>query len=776
MSERIGQTQLRGLPDNHSQPEALHITRGEASADGFALRDYLRVLFRHKWMIFATATLIVAATALYSFLSTPLYTAHATLEIKTYMPRLQSTSIETNYSEETRQGEYLNTQIARINSLSVADKALNDEQLRSRLLTYFNSLQAQRSETVRGGVAESKEEEVIRTYDNPVELLRQYMSLIGVEQVKKTSLVKVEATTTDPEISALVAQKHVQAFVALVRDERQSSTMEDMGFLETQAAELADKVAQAERDLATYAEQHAIVSLNKDENVTIKKLELLNKFLTEATADRITAEMEYLEADKGDFTPSMAFTTDSMAELQLAIKEAEGEYAMLSQKFKPAYPKMIQLKGKVDTLNENLAALQAEARRALKARYQAKLQSEQELRQQLEVQQSKAFELSRLLVTYRIMEREYESVKDLHQSVLRQLKEAQVSAQGNATSVAISEHATIPTSHAKPNRSQNIMLACLLGPMLGFLLALCLESFDTTFHSPRDIVQYLQLPSLGIVPMFLPVAPGGNPALPRLVDGDGGGSDSQDLAVVEPGEVAKLHESTSDDLITVHDPRAIASESFRNLRTSLFYAAADDPRVLLFTSSQKGEGKTTIISNLAVSLAEAGKKVLLVDADLRRPSLHVVFGLAGDGAGLSELLTGQREFERVCYPTSVECLSLIPAGTRPPNPSELIGSQKMRDFVATLKAQFDYVLIDTPPVLPVADALSLVRVVDGVVLTVRGQMTKRHVAQLTVDRLHQVGARVLGVVLNSVSYRSNYYYDYGSAYSYHYDQRARGNS
>jgi capsular exopolysaccharide synthesis family protein len=749
--------------------------------EGFTVREYFRVAKKYRWLIVLVSIVFFILTALYSFLATPLYVASATVEIGTYLPLLPTASVEAQVSQQTQSSGYLSTQIARIKSLTVADRALNDKPLAEAINTYFSRADGLFSEPKQLPLAastpnNSSSEILGGEYKHSVDTLKQYLSLINVEQVKKTSLVEISATSADKQLSALVANAHARAFIELVRSERQNSTMEDLIFLEAQADELAKKVALAERKLATYAEEHEIVSLNKDENITVKKMELLNQLLTNATAERIQAEMTFKEAQKGNVSATMAFDSHSTTELRASLKEAEAEYAMLAQKFKPGYPRMAQLQAKVETLKENLKSHDSEAILALDARYQAKLDSEKSLREQLEVQQSKAFELSRLLVSYNIMEREYESVKDLHQSVLRQLKEAQVSAQSSGTSVAITEPATVPGTHSSPKRVRNMLLALLFGPLIGFALAVFFETLDNTLQSPKDVADLLDLPTLGVVPLFgldSIFEPKLANAQPKLIAEGSGKSDTNS----EKSDNTDTASSNSrlpiffktDNLVTVSSPRSVASEAFRSIRTALQYSSADNPpKVLVFTSGQKGEGKTTLISNLAVTLAQASLRTILIDADLRRPSLHTLFEVDPGHAGLSELLTAQCDLEDVVIQSKFEHLKVIPAGVRPPNPAELVGSKKMADLLKRFSAEYDYVLIDTPPILPVADALSLARSVDGVVLVVRGQDTQKHVASLAVHRLDQVGARIVGVILNNVDVRSDYYYYYRDGYAYHY--------
>lgn len=765
------------------------------------LREYLRIISKSRWVIFITTLVVVVLTSLYSFLATPMFTATSTVEIGTYEPLLPNANVENNINQQTREASYVNTQIARIASLTVADKAFSQGELAQKVRDYFSRASGIFSVFTpvwKRVVPEHKitskgKEEPAKSYEHDVTLLRKYVGLLSVEGVKKTSLVKIAVASADPELSAEIANAHAQAFIDLVRSERQNSTIDDLSFLEDQAAELADKVAASERELANYAEKHGIVTVKEDEHVVLKKLELLNELLSNVTAERIQAETAFKEAQAGNAEPTMAFEADSTTQLRTVLKEAEAEYAMMAEKFKPSYPKMIQQKARIDALKENLKQYENDSMRALGARYRAKLEAEKSLKDQFDQQQSKAFELSRLLVNYNIMEREFQSLKDLHQSVLTQLKQAQLTAQSKGTSIYATERATPPTSHSSPHRARNILLALFLGPLLGFAIALGVESFDNTFHSPRDVHRLLQLPTLGIVPLFdvegslaarKKVRHLRGKHKPVLVHDDGTNSPSENTSegapsggnkapVVTEREVAMA--SAASELVTIHSPQSVASEAFRTVRTAMQYISADkQPRIVLFTSGVKGEGKTTVAGNVAVAFAQAGHRTILIDADLRRPSLHALFNFQPELSGLSEYLTSQKDLDQVLYPTSLPQLTIVPSGSRPPNPAELIGSVKMAEMLTKFSEQYDYVLVDAPPVLPVTDVLTLLAKVDGVVLVVRGQETERHIAGLAVNRLDQLGGRILGVVLNNIDTSSDYYYYYSGAYAYHYgdDMRA----
>jgi len=309
------------------------------------------------------------------------------------------------------------------------------------------------------------------------------------------------------------------------------------------------------------------------------------------------------------------------------------------------------------------------------------------------------------------------------------------------------------------------LFALICGLIVGCGAALVLDILDNTYSTPDEIQQSLGLPVLGVVPLF------------KLEGSDQSESSSSkrgkadiEQEIPTSTELTKIQTSTlSTRVAAFGSPASIASEAFRTIRTGILLSFADkQPGILLFTSGKKSEGKTTIATNIAVSLCQLGKRVLIIDADLRRPALHHSFKQLEGQPGLVDYLTGQASLEDVILPCPVSGLFSILAGSIPPNPAELVGSKKMADMLTGLAKEFDHVLIDAPPLLPVTDSVLLSRLVDGVILVVRGEDTPRHVAQEARSKLLKVGAKILGVVLNDVDFeRGDYYYYYRDSYSYY---------
>ena len=359
--------------------------------------------------------------------------------------------------------------------------------------------------------------------------------------------------------------------------------------------------------------------------------------------------------------------------------------------------------------------------------------------------------MSKQLIQYNVLAKEASSLRDLYQAVLKQVKEIEISASSAASTVFVTDYASLPTSPSAPKTNLIVTLFAILGVALGLVLALILEAFDTTLKSTEDIQGALDLPLLGAVPEFSHgydlMAPSPRPTLP-LSASTAPPSQAIDSTVEEHAQV-----TGTPPIVSVAAPHDVVSEALRTIRAGILLSSADrPPRVIMITSAMKGEGKTTVLYNLAATLAQASHRTIMIDGDLRERGLTKLFcsNRTPGGVGLSDYLTGQAELAQVVRSTPVSGLDILPAGNRAPNPAELLSSATMRDLIAHLSEVYDFVLLDSPPILPVADGLTLSRIVDSVVLVVRSRSTERTMAQESRRRLLRVNARILGVVLNDL--------------------------
>src|SRR6185436_17919408 len=364
---------------------------------------------------------------------------------------------------------------------------------------------------------------------------------------------------------------------------------------------------------------------------------------------------------------------------------------------------------------------------------------EQELRKSFEKQRSETLTQNEAAINYRIIQQEITTNKSLLDSLLQRSKENDVIMASKPNNISVVDYAITPEGPIGPNRTRTVLVALFLALGLGVGFALLLEYLDDTVHSTEEVERLLHLPALAVIPAAL-----GN-GKRRLLAG--------------PGGLQKRNGNPSDnpELLMNADGRSPLAESYRHLRTSVLLSTAGrSPRSLLVTSSLPGEGKTTTAVNTAVSLAQTGASVVIIDADMRRPRLRSIFGLS-NGAGLSSILSSEVSEDEVMSMVATEPVSglnVLTAGPIPPNPAELLGSEQMRRLMLLLQSRFTHVVVDSPPVSSFTDGVLISTMVDGVLLVVHGGKSSRHIVRRSKQLLNDVGAKIFGVVLNNVNLQS----------------------
>lgn len=786
---------VRALPRNLPIESDGLVGLGELGDDAAAgaenaLHEYVKVFLKYRTIIAACAGVSVLLALLYAFTATPLYSASSKLRIGTYEPVLAATKIEDMLHEKSRESNYLETQIQELKSYSLADKVLQDSEVRAA----FQNSAASPGFFARllfgeDGAQGNKRSEPSAAYQATLPEMDKYLRAISIQPVRRTSLVSIEVTHVDPRVAAMVANKHAAAYIDWVRESRIEQQTRGLAFLRAQSEELREKVADLERELADYAEANSIVALNKDENIVAQKMSQVNKLLTDATAKRIEIENLYKEAEASLKDPSAGFDDSSTQVMRSELAKLEAEYQQLSTKFTEQYPRVQQLKSQISGLRGSIEGQRRQIVLGIKAKMLAAREEEKKLIEELEQQKSQAFELSKRQVQYNILNRELTTSRDLLHNVLSQIKETSLTVESNASNVSIVDYAIAPVSPSAPRKGLILVLGLCFGIGLGVGSAFLLHSLDNSVRTPEDLADVLRLPNLGVVPTFdEKLLESGTVRLPKASLPDAGASDVEDHAQAGgDGSVIAASDAVFSDAVPVEsahsevpfveflaNPKSLVSEAYRTIRTGLLLSqAGEPPRTILLTSSQSSEGKTTSSINLAASLAGSGGKVVLVDADLRRPSVHKRLNLISNEPGLSEVLTGQLSIQQVIRSEVLPRISVVSSGSIPPNPAELLGSSEMANFLDELARNFDYVLIDSPPILPITDAVILSRLVDGVVLIVRGGSTPRRVVAAAKARLQSVGARVLGAVLNDVDISRGEYYYYNRYYYSYYNEPER---
>jgi polysaccharide biosynthesis transport protein len=474
----------------------------------------------------------------------------------------------------------------------------------------------------------------------------------------------------------------------------------------------------------------------------------LQEEYTKAQSERTKYESLYSLVVAGRVQDLPGFLSNTLIQtLQANLSVLQSQYSELTETVKPDYPKARALKKQIDSAQATLDHQKLALAKNITEEYRAALEREKYLSKLLNQQEQLVNVVSQKSIRYNILKRDVDTNRGLYDGVLQRMKEAQVAAGLKASNIRVVDPSEVPDSPSKPRVLLNLALGFILGAGLGVGLAFVQEYLDNTLKTPEEVESLLRLPSLGILPSFHlnGGAKAGNGKLATLqADGNGAGG----LAIQK-------------------NPASL--EAFRSLRTSILLSANPVPKLLLVTSALPGEGKTTTTVNLGATLASLGSKVVIVDCDMRRPSCHRTTGVK-NSPGFVQCLTGRVELAEAILPVpNVPNLFVIPCGPIPPNPAEVLSSPLTPEILRKLQEQFEYVLVDSPPLMNVADSRILATFTDAVVLVTRAYETPYEVVRRARALLYGAGARILGVALNDVNvHRPGYGYKHGDYQPYGY--------
>ena len=578
--------------------------------------------------------------------------------------------------------------------------------------------------------------EVRRTSAKEMAQIAGILGRIHVTPVENTRLVDVFFVAVDPVFAARALNTHLEAYVQLTLDQRLHNTQSTVEWLDGQLATQQLAVEASEQALAEYREQQNALSLNDDQNIVAERLMQLSDAVTDAEATRLQLETQYtqvrdLDPNKGDASTFLAVAQyHGVVGVSQRLVEAEATLARLSSRYGPKHPNIIKTKATIASARGQLKTETTRAIESIRNEYQSALDEERQLTAQLDQQKLLVQDLGRKEVGYSMLERHAESNRRVFESVLQQQKELQVVANSRANNVQLMDRAQVPSAPFTPNTRRDWGVAIFLGLALSLGLVVVVEHLDDSLKTPDDISRRLGMPVLGLVPAVR-------------------GSRPPVMSTSVPHEFG---------------------EAFRSLRTSLVFTSAHTgTRVVVLTSTQPNEGKTTSACNLAMVLALGGARVLLIDGDMRRPNLHKLLDLK-NSVGLSNLLAGPLRPRDAIQRTHDPNLFAMTAGQLPPNPSELLASDRMRRLLASLESgrRFDWVIIDTPPALAVTDAAILAEMGAAVLFVIGAEMTRAGHAQHAVSILQANGKKsIVGALLNRVDFDRNSYY-YSRYYGYDY--------
>lgn len=561
--------------------------------------------------------------------------------------------------------------------------------------------------------------------------------------MRNSRLVDITYRSTHPRLATAVINAHAAAYIDRNLEFRLVTSLDATDWLSEQLEEQRQVVEASETALYRYRQEHDAVSLEDRENIVVQRLAELSAAHTRAKTELISKESAYRQLDalagNGDAIDALpAIVSNSfIQQVRAELAGLERDRAEKEENLGALHPDMISVQSAIVVAETRLQVEIDKVVESVRNEYLAAESQERSLARELDAQKHEALAMNEMGIGYGVLARDAESNRQIYDSLLQRAKETGVSAELRSSNIRIVDEAEVPTDPISPRKGQILLIALLLGTMGGAGVAFFFEYLDDRIKSPDDLKTHLGLPSLGMIP-----------AVPT----------KQLTAGLPP-------------LINNGVPPRF-SEALRSVRTGVLFSTAQAKRSFIVTSTGPSEGKSVVASNLGIGLAQAQQRVLLIDADMRRPTLHTTLG-SDQEPGLSNLLVGDAKAQEAIRKTSVPGLWLLPSGLIPPNPAELLGSEKFKALLDSLVDQFDWVLIDSPPVMAVTDASVVAHWAAGVIFVIGADMTSRRAAQQAIDQLESANGRLVGGVLNRVNLKQNsYYYSqyYRSQYQQYYTQ------
>lgn len=777
--------------------------------DGFQVLEYWRAIRKRLWLVIGIAVLVTTLTAIYMARKPNIYMANTTVQVDLEQTNPDLVTNDRQRPISNPDPSYFNTQLQLLGSETLLRRVVKEHSLDTnkefQLAKDEGSVSAWRSMLKAIGLAsddskktdKSREEMLSQTNSTLVSAdeiaeavrLAPYVDVIkknlGIEPVresratfKDTRLIDISFRHTNPELAAFVVNGIGETFSNLNQEKRSGTSRKTNDFLQKRISDLQSEIKSDEIKLVELKRKEGILKTDGETTLVLARLSGLNKDLLTAENARKNAEAQYFsvkdspesinalaEAESARFITERENQVLALRnETQKAISALRSNRARLLEEYKEAAPEIKEidtqiasfeesLRKAVDKNNEDLKDYRQRTAKVLieglRIRYVQAKQQEDKIRSAFDSQYNEAQVQNTGGVLLKLLEQNIETNKGFLDNLRKQQSGNDVAAQGSDNNISVANFAIPPEVAVSPRRLTTVMAALFLSTLFGMGLALFLEYLDDTIRTTEEIESFLQLPALAAIPTI-----DSAPRRKLLLVGSSPENDSDDRQ--------------NSELLISSDSRSALAEAYRQLRTSILLSTAGHPpKTLLVTSSLPSEGKTTTATNTAISLAQTGAKVLIIDADMRRPRLHSVFNIQ-NGSGLSTLLSNQLNDTAIANIVKFDegtNLNLLTSGPIPPNPAELIGSEQMASLLKLLQKSYTHVVIDSPPIASFTDGVLIASMVDGVILVVHSGKSSRQVVRRSRQLLHDVGAKILGVVLNNVNLKAqDNYYHYQSYY------------
>ena len=735
-------------PQNALSTQVL-ASRQEEFDDSLHLRDILRIIYKRKWWILSSALLVLFLAAFYTLTQVPTYRATTSIQIERNAARVvdyKDGSQNSDYSYDER--EFLATQYELLRSKALAERVMETLRLdvdkkpsEGKPLVADPKIAVAETDDILGRIATTlrkrKEPSVtdIQTLDRE-SILASLRGAVTVEPVRNARLVRIHAENSDPQLATKMANTWAQSYISTNLERRFEASSYAKTFLEQQLAKTKEKLEGSERELNQYTRQKQIVNIDEKTNLIGQNLSEFTLALARAEQDRIKAEAIYNEVKRTIGTSKEVLDNKSISAFKENKAKLEAEYQDQLKIYKPGFPRMQQLQGQIEEIDRRIQAetkvVAASVESTAKAGFDATKAQEAQLRSRADAAKRSVLDLQDQGIRFNILKREVDTNREIYSGLLQRFKEVGVAGGVGTNNVSVVDKADVPLFPFKPDLMRNVLIGLVLGMMAGLALAFVLEYMDDSIKFSDEVERFTGLALLGIIPK---------------VKTRSGNDPYQQIA---------------------NDPRSSLAEAYRSVRTALqFSTSKGAPRTIVLTSCSKNEGKSTSAYALSVALAQMGKRVLLVDGDMRNPSQHRMFG-TDHNHGLSNLLSSDMDPLVVTKTTEFPNLYFISSGPLPPNPAELLSSSNLTKLLSPQSSQFDHIIIDGPPVWGIADSIVLSNRVDATLFVIESAKTRKASIRAALKRLHLSGVYPLGAVLTKLSsglsifgYDSEYYY-YGA--------------
>ena len=782
---------MKPNPKSHRAREVQLVPRAESangdvvSADGRAeaygydadddfgssgLVEYWRMVVRHRSTVLLTAFLGALLAFLYTLPQTPIYRTSTLVEIQPMNPDFMNMR-QVNPVEQTEggwDGDALETQIKVMQTQSMIERVVN--KLRENR-PQQTTAQADRISAWREALR-LPQPDAMSVWDQALAMAAESLT---VRASGRTRIVEITVDSTDSKLAANFANTLADEFIDQNLEARWAMTKRTSEWLSGQLQDMQINLERTQGALQDYARRSGLLYTSDEGNLAEQRLQQLQQALSTAQADRIGKQSRFELATKSD-PDSLPDVLDdgSLREYQTKLTDLRRQEAELATTYKAEHAKVRRVQAQIEALESALRNERNAIVTRIRNDYEEAARREALLKQDYDTQSRIVGEQAEKAIQYNILKREADSTREIYDAMLQRVKEASVASALRASNVRVVDPARVPGSPFKPKIVSNALVGLILGGLCGVALIIFRERSDRTLQNPGDTSYYLNMRELGVIPVVdkrrvLKIRYRAQPSHPRL---------NLEYRRVEkdPDEEAEPRRPSCVELISWQHKPSMVAESFRATLTSILFSGRNGsrPRVLTITSSSPSEGKTTVACNLAIALAHLNQRVLLIDADLRKPRLHEIFQVA-QSDGLADLLMTRRPLaieplDGFLRQASVENLLVLPSGSSESSSTatHLLYSEQMADLLQRFKSEFDMVLIDSPPMLQIPDARILGRLSDAVVLVIRAGKTTRDTALAAQQLFDEDGTRLLGSVLNrwdpKSSNRGAYGYGYGHGY------------